>query len=57
MSPPMAASFSLMMLLTTPAGDAYTFSELQSMYAEAGFTGITAHPVPRAPHTVVMGIA
>ena len=56
-SPPMAASFSLMMLLTTPAGDAYTFSELQSMFLEAGFTGITAHPVPRAPHTVVMGIA
>ena len=53
----MAASFSLMMLLTTPAGDAYTFSELQSMFLEAGFTGITAHPVPRAPHTVVMGIA
>ncbi len=56
-SPTMAASFSLTMLLTTPAGDAYTFSELRSMFLEAGFTGITAHPVPRAPHTVVMGIA
>jgi hypothetical protein len=56
-TPPMAASFSLMMLLTTPAGDAYTFSELESMFLEAGFTGITAHPVPRAPHTVVMGLA
>jgi hypothetical protein len=56
-TPPMAASFSLMMLLTTPAGDAYTFRELESMFREAGFTGITAHPVPRAPHTVVMGLA
>lgn len=56
-SPPMAASFSLMMLITTAAGDAYTFSELESMFLQAGFTGITARPVPRAPHTIVMGIA
>jgi hypothetical protein len=56
-TPPMAASFSLTMLISTPAGDAYTFRELESMFLEAGFTGITAHPVPRAPHTVVMGIA
>jgi len=56
-TPPMAAAFSLTMLISTPAGDAYTFSELQSMYAQAGFTDITCHPVPRAPHTVVMGIA
>jgi len=56
-TPPMAASFSLTMLLTTAAGDAYTFHELESMFLEAGFTGITAHPVPRAPHTVVMGLA
>jgi hypothetical protein len=56
-TPPMAAGFSLTMLLTTPAGDAYTFSDLESMFQEAGFTGITAHPVPRAPHTVVMGLA
>jgi ubiquinone/menaquinone biosynthesis C-methylase UbiE len=56
-TPPMAASFSLTMLISTPAGDAYTFSELESMFLEAGFTGITGHPVPRAPHTVVMGIA
>jgi ubiquinone/menaquinone biosynthesis C-methylase UbiE len=56
-TPPMAASFSLTMLLTTASGDAYTFSELESMFLEAGFTGITAHPVARAPHTVVMGLA
>lgn len=56
-TPPMAASFSLTMLLTTPSGDAYTFGELESMFRESGFTGITAHPVERAPHTVVMGVA
>lgn len=56
-TPPMAASFSLTMLISTPAGDAYTFRELESMFLEAGFTGIAAHPVPRAPHTVVMGLA
>jgi ubiquinone/menaquinone biosynthesis C-methylase UbiE len=54
-SPPMAASFSLTMLAGTPAGDAYTFSELESMYRGAGFDGITAHPVPGGPHTVVIG--
>jgi SAM-dependent methyltransferase len=56
-SPPMPAMFSLMMLTTTPSGDAYTFSELESMYREAGFERIAAHPVPAGPHTVVMGIA
>ena len=54
-SPPMAAGFSLVMLATTASGDAYTFRELEGMYREAGFTNITAHPVPTGPHTVVMG--
>lgn len=35
-SPPVAA-FSLMMLCSTPAGDAYTFRELDAMFREAGF--------------------
>ena len=51
----MAASFSLVMLASTPAGDAYTFKEYQGMYREAGFARVTAHPVPTGPHTVVMG--
>lgn len=55
-SPPMAASFSLTMLATTPAGDAYTFSDLREMYQTAGFTGITCAPVPGGPHSVVLGI-
>ena len=54
-SPPMPAAFSMTMLTTTAAGDAYTLSELSAMYNEAGFGGITAHPIPMSPHTVVMG--
>jgi hypothetical protein len=56
-SPPMAAGFSLTMLISTAAGDAYTFSELKAMHQEAGFGQIEAQPVPRSPHTVVTGIA
>ena len=56
-SPPMAASFSLSMLATTAAGDAYTLSELEAMYRAAGFDEIAGHPVPTGPHTVVVGRA
>jgi len=56
-SPPMSAAFSMTMLTTTTGGDAYTLSELTAMYKEAGFGGITAHPIPMSPHTVVMGRA
>jgi len=55
-SPPMAAAFSLTMLISTRSGDAYTFRELESMYREAGFARIEAHPVPTGPHTVVCGV-
>jgi 2-polyprenyl-3-methyl-5-hydroxy-6-metoxy-1,4-benzoquinol methylase len=56
-SPPMAAGFSLTMLVTTRTGDAYTFSELESMYREAGFGNVTRHPIPTGPNTLVMGEA
>lgn len=56
-SPPMAAGFSLIILASTAGGDAYTFPELKSMYEEAGFGGVAAHPLPRSPHTVVAGRA
>jgi ubiquinone/menaquinone biosynthesis C-methylase UbiE len=56
-SPPMAAGFSLTMLTSTVAGDAYTFRELEAMHREAGFHGMQSHPVPRSPHTVVTGVA
>jgi SAM-dependent methyltransferase len=54
-SPPMAAGFSLVMLATTPSGDAYTYNELKAMLQEAGMEGISEQAVPHSPHTVVMG--
>ncbi len=36
-TPPDAAAFSLVMLGTTPHGDAYTFTEYQDMFRNAGF--------------------
>jgi ubiquinone/menaquinone biosynthesis C-methylase UbiE len=54
-SPPIPAAFSMIMLTSTAAGDAYTLSELTGMYNEAGFGRITAHPIPMSPHTVVIG--
>jgi 2-polyprenyl-3-methyl-5-hydroxy-6-metoxy-1,4-benzoquinol methylase len=37
-TPVPSASFALIMLATTPAGDAYTFPEYQQMFRAAGFT-------------------
>jgi 2-polyprenyl-3-methyl-5-hydroxy-6-metoxy-1,4-benzoquinol methylase len=53
-SPPMPAAFSMTMLTSTAAGDAYTFRELKDMHHKAGFTEVKAHPIPMSPHTVVM---
>jgi 2-polyprenyl-3-methyl-5-hydroxy-6-metoxy-1,4-benzoquinol methylase len=39
-TPPTAAAFSMMMLATTPRGDAYTFVELESISKNAGFTRV-----------------
>ena len=54
-SPPMAAGFSLTMLASTAAGDAYTYRELEGMYHKAGFGPVSPHPIPMSPHTVVIG--
>ena len=53
-SPPEAASFSVMMLISTPSGDAYTFSELERMAANAGFSRSTMHPLPPTIQQVVI---
>jgi 2-polyprenyl-3-methyl-5-hydroxy-6-metoxy-1,4-benzoquinol methylase len=39
-SPPTAAAFSLIMLATTPTGDAYTLAEYEKMSKEAGFSRV-----------------
>jgi 2-polyprenyl-3-methyl-5-hydroxy-6-metoxy-1,4-benzoquinol methylase len=53
-TPPPAASFSLVMLGTTPEGDAYTFSEYQSMLAEAGFRDPALHALPPTAESAVI---
>jgi ubiquinone/menaquinone biosynthesis C-methylase UbiE len=52
-SPPAAAAFSLMMLGSTASGDAYTFSELDRMFRNAGFSSSQAHALP-GPEKVIV---
>ncbi len=53
-SPPTEAAFSLNMLVGTDAGDAYTFSEYQEMFREAGFAQTVLHPIPTLPQEVLI---
>ncbi len=53
-TPPPAASFSLVMLGTTPEGDAYTFAEYQQMLKEAGFHRTELHPLPPTMQSAVI---
>jgi hypothetical protein len=43
-TPPTAAAFSMMMLATTPSGDAYTLVELESILECAGFARVELDP-------------
>jgi len=52
-SPPAAAAFSLMMLGSTAAGDAYTFSEFDRMFRNAGFSSSQIHALP-GPEKVIV---
>src|SRR4030081_3185789 len=53
-SPPMAAAFSLIMLAGTDAGDAYTFSQYEKMFRNAGFAKTTQHAVPDSPQQLLL---
>ena len=53
-TPPESAGFSMMMLTSTPSGDAYTFAELEKMFANAGYSRSTVHPLPPSIQTVVI---
>lgn len=53
-SPPSTAGFALVMLATTARGDAYTFAELQSMFANAGFSRNEFHPLPPTTQQAVV---
>jgi hypothetical protein len=45
-SPPTPAAFSMMMLTTTPEGDAYTFAEIETMSKDAGFSRVEMVATP-----------
>jgi len=53
-TPPEVAGFSMVMLVGTPSGDAYTFRELEQMFANAGFSSSTIHPLPPTIQQVVI---
>jgi ubiquinone/menaquinone biosynthesis C-methylase UbiE len=53
-TPPMPASFSMMMLGSTEGGDAYTFNELAAMLRDAGFSRSSQQELPPSPQTLVL---
>lgn len=53
-SPPMAATFSQVMLINTDAGDAYTFAEYESMCRNAGFKNSHLQTIPELPQRLVI---
>jgi ubiquinone/menaquinone biosynthesis C-methylase UbiE len=53
-SPPSEALFSIVMLAATPAGDAYTFNELDEMFKAAGFTHSEHIPLAPMPQHLIV---
>ena len=53
-SPPSPASFALVMLASTPAGDAFTFGEFARMFNEAGFSSNTFIPLDGTPEALIL---
>lgn len=53
-SPPQAAGFTLVMLQTTDAGDAYTFAEFEQMFRNAGFERSERSDLPPTPESLIV---
>jgi 2-polyprenyl-3-methyl-5-hydroxy-6-metoxy-1,4-benzoquinol methylase len=53
-TPPAEAAFSLLMLVGTDAGDAYTFTEYREMFRKAGFSMTSLYPLPGMPQEVLI---
>ena len=51
---PASADFALVMLATTPAGDAYTFNELKTMFNNSGFGQSKLHEIPNSKEHVIV---
>jgi len=56
-SPPQAAVFSLAMLASTPAGDAYTHAEYRKMFTAAGFADVALHTLHPTPQQALIAVA
>jgi len=54
LTPKLAAGFALIMLANTPAGDAYTFRELEEMHLSAGFSHVSLHTLPPTIQSVLL---
>lgn len=53
-SPSGVAGFSLVMLASTPSGDAYTFAEFYQMFRNAGFGKSEIHAIPPAMQQLIV---
>jgi 2-polyprenyl-3-methyl-5-hydroxy-6-metoxy-1,4-benzoquinol methylase len=53
-SPPLAAMFSMVMLVSTPKGKAYRFTELDTMHRAAGFTDCELIELPPTPQRLLV---
>jgi ubiquinone/menaquinone biosynthesis C-methylase UbiE len=53
-SPPPTARFALTMLVTTAAGDAFTFKDYEAMFRTAGFSRNELHALPDSPQSVIV---
>ena len=53
-SPPRSAGFNMMMLGMTPAGDAYTFSEYERMFRNAGFSSNELRQLQMGGHSLIL---
>ena len=53
-SPPQAAMFSMVMLVSTPHGKAYRFSELAAMHEAAGLVDCELFELPPTPQRLVV---
>ena len=53
-TPPETATFSMVMLGSTPHGDAYTFAEFERMFSNAGFTRSEHHRTRPLPESVII---
>lgn len=53
-APPATAMFSLVMLGSTPGGDAYTFGEYEQMLNATGFSRSELHQLPPTPQQLII---